>query len=389
MAQIAWLGKKSPFCGNVSYGVSITEALRQRGHQIKFIHFDNTRRSKESRNLFFANDPDVSLPYLLKSQIYTIPLPRALNDLKNSLKQIRPDILHASLTLSPLDFRLPEICQNIGLPLVVTFHPAFDARLRNFTASTQQLTYQLYAPSLARCDRVIVFSKLQEKVLERLGVPLERLAVIPNGVDTDLWAPAANNCDTLLHRDIQQKLGKERIFLYMGRISTEKNVESLLRAWRLVSPVGCRLVIVGDGPLRSKLDKKFKDTRAFWWGDEPDLKTRVALLQCAEVFLLPSLVEGLSLALLEAMASGTACIATDAGADGEVLEDGAGILMSTQDVTKQLKSIIPLLRDQPILTAELGRKGRQRVQERYTLSRNIEALEQLYSSLIEKSQIAA
>ena len=56
-----------------------------------------------------------------------------------------------------------------------------------------------------------------------------------------------------------------------------------------------------------------------------------ALLQCAEVFILPSLVEGLSLALLEAMASGTACVATDAGADGEVLEGGAGIVLSTQE----------------------------------------------------------
>ncbi|MFM9042481.1 MAG: glycosyltransferase family 1 protein, partial [Vulcanococcus sp.] len=40
MAHIAWLGKKSPFCGNVTYGLTTTEALRQRGHEISFIHFD-------------------------------------------------------------------------------------------------------------------------------------------------------------------------------------------------------------------------------------------------------------------------------------------------------------------------------------------------------------
>jgi len=116
---------------------------------------------------------------------------------------------------------------------------------------------------------------------------------------------------------------------------------------------------------------------------------RVALQQLAEVFLLPSLVEGLSLALLEAMASGTACVATDAGADGEVLEGGAGIVISTQGVTTQLRTLLPVLRDQPGLTAELGRRARQRALERYKLQGNIDALEQLYSQLVPEGSLAA
>ena len=122
---------------------------------------------------------------------------------------------------------------------------------------------------------------------------------------------------------------------------------------------------------------------------EADLETRVALLQCAEVFVLPSLVEGLSLALLEAMASGTACVATDAGADGEALEGGAGIVLSTQGVTTQLRTLLPVLRDQPVLTAELGRRARQRALERYTISRNIDAIEALYGSLVRSDQRVA
>ena len=123
--------------------------------------------------------------------------------------------------------------------------------MRNLTAGTQQLSYQFYAPALARYDRVIVFSQLQAEVLIRLGVPADRLAVIPNGVDTDRWAPTRHAGDALLLQRVRQRLGSERTFLYMGRLATEKNVEALLRAWRLVSPQGCRLVIVGDGPLRS------------------------------------------------------------------------------------------------------------------------------------------
>ncbi|MCS5693528.1 glycosyltransferase family 4 protein [Cyanobium sp. FGCU-6] len=389
MLHVAWLGKKSPFCGNVTYGLSTTAALRERGHRVSFIHFDTPTaplsRQEDNPPLPIGDHSsgdsrEVALPYLVKSQVYTIPSPGAQRELRESLERLRPDLVHASLTLSPLDFRLPDLCQQLGLPLVATFHPAFDAGLRNLAAGTQQLTYQLYAPSLARFDRVIVFSDLQAELLERLGVRRERLAVIPNGVDPCLWCPPPDGPAAELEALRRQFAGR-RVFLYMGRVSTEKNVEALLRAWRLVRPEGCVLVVVGDGPLLSSLQNGLEDD-VVWWGYEASQQRRIALLQLAEVFLLPSLVEGLSLALLEAMASGTACVATDAGADGEVLEGGAGIVIRTQGVTTQLRTLLPVLRDQPVLTAELGRRARERVLERYTLTSNIDALERLYKGLI-------
>jgi glycosyltransferase involved in cell wall biosynthesis len=401
VAHIAWLGKKTPFCGNVTYGLSTTHALRSRGHGISFIHFDTPAGSlarsgdvlPEVENLGDSNGggPEVALPYLVKSQVYTIPSLGAQRELRESLERLKPDLVHASLTLSPLDFRLPDLCQQLGLPVVATFHPAFDASLRNLTAGTQQLTYQLYAPTLAKFDRVIVFSELQAEVLQRLGVRAERLAVIPNGVDTDTWRPAplAGSASSLELGDLRQRFAGRRVFLYMGRVATEKNVEALIKAWRLVRPAGCVLVIVGDGPLRSALQATGDEADLVWWGYEPSLERRVAFQQLAEVFLLPSLVEGLSLALLEAMASGTACVATDAGADGEVLEGGAGIVISTQGVTTQLRTLIPVLRDQPVLTAELGRRARQRALERYTLEGNIDALEALYAQLVPQRSLVA
>jgi glycosyltransferase involved in cell wall biosynthesis len=434
VAHIAWLGKKSPFCGNVTYGLTTTHALKSRGHGISFIHFDTpatghlgfhaasdaeTTMARSGHGhgsghplttAAETQEPEVALPYLVKSQVYTIPSPGAQRELRESLERLKPDLVHASLTLSPLDFRLPDLCQQLGLPLVATFHPPFDASLRNLTAGTQQLTYQLYAPSLARYDRVIVFSELQAEVLQRLGVQRQRLAVIPNGVDVDTWqpaptAPAGTDATTeavsptnstadpaaadsaavaRALQELRQRFRGQRVFLYMGRVATEKNVEALLRAWKLVRPEGCLLLIVGDGPLRSSLQALYAEADVIWWGYEPSLARRVALQQLAEVFLLPSLVEGLSLSLLEAMASGTACVATDAGADGEVLAGGAGIVISTQGVTTQLRTLLPVLRDQPVLTAELGRRARARALERYTLQGNINALEGLYQDLLER-----
>ncbi len=391
MTHIAWLGKKSPFCGNVTYGLTTTEALRNRGHEISFIHFDSSgTASTGTASTGTASSPDVVLPYLVKSQVYTIPSPGAQRELRESLERLQPDLVHASLTLSPLDFRLPDLCQQLGLPLVATFHPPFDASLRNLSAGTQQLTYQLYAPSLAKYDRVVVFSELQADVLMRLGVPSHRLAVIPNGVDPQRWTPGNPAEPSERLQELRQRFSGQRVFLYMGRIATEKNVEALLRAWKLVQPSGCRLVVVGDGPMRQSLMQNYgEDAGILWWGHEPDQSVRLALLQLAEVFLLPSLVEGLSLALLEAMASGTACVATDAGADGEVLEGGAGIVISTQGVTTQLRTLLPVLRDQPVLTAELGRRARQRALERYTLTQNIDQLERLYGELSPAGSVLA
>ncbi len=92
-------------------------------------------------------------------------------------------------------------------------------------------------------------------------------------------------------------------------------------------------------------------------------------------------MEGLSLSLLEAMACGSACLATEVGADGEVLQDGAGVVLDTNRVRSQLRTLLPLFQDHPELGLMLGQKARQRVLERYTLSKNISQLERLYEEI--------
>jgi glycosyltransferase involved in cell wall biosynthesis len=149
-----------------------------------------------------------------------------------------------------------------------------------------------------------------------------------------------------------------------------------------------KLVIVGSGPLTPSLMTTYgEDLGVVWKGFVADEQERIQLLRGSDVFILPSLVEGLSLSLLEAMACGLACIATDAGADGEVLEEGAGIVIGTQRVSTQLRTLLPLCQDHPELTALLGRKARQRVLDRYTLSRNITNLEELYHQILQQRQL--
>ena len=142
-----------------------------------------------------------------------------------------------------------------------------------------------------------------------------------------------------------------------------------------------KLAIVGSGPLEASLKAFYPDDNILWLGFVANEERRIEILRGADCFILPSLVEGLSLSLLEAMACGTACVATDAGADGEVLEAGAGVILSTQKVSSQMQTLLPLFREHPEIPAMLGKKARSRVLERYTLSQNLTLLEQLYDAI--------
>jgi glycosyltransferase involved in cell wall biosynthesis len=400
--HIAWLGKKSPFCGNVTYSREVTNALLDRGYQVSFLHFaqeaelDRNKAAWSMANgkwgtgisptsfaqsLSTASCNEVSLPCLYKSQIYTIPTFKSSKVLMKSLRRLQPDIVHASLTLSPLDFLLPEICQELNIPLVATFHPPFNRKLRNLTSGTQHLMYQLYAPFLSHYDSTIVFSQIQRDILVKLGVPQERVAVIPNGVDAVKYSPGPSG--------LKSELKADRIFVYQGRIAPEKNVESLLKAWKQCNfGPGNVLAIVGDGPLAASLQLSYgEDDGIVWLGFVAEEERRIEILRGADVFILPSLVEGLSLSLLEAMASGLACLATDAGADGEALEGGAGIVLNTQRVRSQLQTLLPLFCDHPEMSQMLGQKARQRAIERYTLSQNITELEKLYAQVLQGQRV--
>jgi glycosyltransferase involved in cell wall biosynthesis len=375
--RIAWIGKKSPFCGNVTYSREVTNALLDRGHQVSFLHF--AQEEPEPDN--WPNFQEVSLPFIYKSQVYTIPTFKATKVLTESLREIKPDVVHASLTLSPLDFFLPEICDQLNIPLIATFHTPFAGKGAKLISGTQLLAYQLYAPFLDNYDRVIVFSQIQRELLASMGVREKNIAVIPNGVDTSKYSPGSSN--------VKAEFKAERLFVYQGRIAPEKNVEALLRAWKQANMgAGSKLLMVGDGPLRATLEPFYgSECGVIWLGFLASEERRIEILQGADVFILPSLVEGLSLSLLEGMACGLACLATDVGADGEVLEKGAGVVISTKTVRSQLRTLLPLFQDHPELTTLLGQKARKRVLERYTLSKNITHLEELYQEVLAQQPV--
>ena len=139
-------------------------------------------------------------------------------------------------------------------------------------------------------------------------------------------------------------------------------------------------MVVGGGSEKRRLDRRYGNARVVFTGQVMDEAKRIAMLRAMDIFVLPSMVEGLSLSLLEAMACGVAPVATDVGSDGEALR-GAGMLVDTKDLDGQLRLALRTLIEFPDFRAELGRRARARAVERYSLSDNLDRLLAVYREL--------
>jgi glycosyltransferase involved in cell wall biosynthesis len=199
------------------------------------------------------------------------------------------------------------------------------------------------------------------------------IRVIPNGVDVDKYAPGPP--------DHRRHFNADRLFTYVGRLDPEKNVDELLEAFVAADPPrDLKLVIVGGGAERRRLERRHRDTRVIFTGTITDEQERISILRAADAFFLPSEVEGLSLAMLEAMACGVATVATDVGSDGEALR-GAGIVLDPRNLAAELRAAIRQLIDLPDVCRLLGDLARRRAEERYSLATNLDRLIELYREL--------
>lgn len=374
--RIAWLGHRSSQLGGgmATYSHEIVARLRARGARVTFF----THGIKDEQEPTPADMVTLESRPLVRPLVYSGR--RARRELIDRLQHRDFDLLHANFWFSSLDFDLARTCRQLGVPVVATFHVAFDQRFTVWGGITNA-TYRLYAPTLSQCDRVIVFGEAQRALLEELGVPADRLRILPNGVDVERWSPGRS--------DWKERLSASQLFVFLGRVDAEKNVDILVRSFLDVDPpAGTRLAIVGNGTERRRLQRHHKDPRVLFVGHIASADDRVGILRAADAFFLPSQVEGLSLSMLEAMSCGAATVATDVGGDGDALR-GAGILLDPRELDEQLHLALRTLIEMPGLADPLGRLARERVLERYSLENNVDRLLRLYRELVPAREATA
>ena len=362
--RVAWLGHRSTkgADGIITYSREITAGLQRRGVDVVFFHHEPA----------LADENSVVLDALSLSHRLVISRPGTKRMLVDLLRRHEVDVVHVSFSFSSLDFNLPKLCHQLGIPIVGTFHVPFDQRVSVWSTISGAL-YRVYAQALAGCDAVIIFSEAQRGILRHLGVPDEVIRVLPNGVDIDKYAPGPSA--------MRERFGARRLFTYLGRVDPEKNVDDLLAAFSSAHPPDdLKLVVVGGGAEKRRLERRYRGPQVTFTGPITNEEERIAILRASDAFFLPSDVEGLSLAMLEAMACGVATVATDVGSDGEALR-GAGIVLNPRHLEEELGLAIRTLAEMPDLCAHLGRLARERAVERYSLEHNLDRLVDLYESL--------
>ncbi len=244
-------------------------------------------------------------------------------------------------------------------PLIATNH------LWKRTTRALRAYAKLDAWLLRRFDRIVAVSEpIREEMIEA-GIGASRIALIPNGIDLQRFSPRP--ADAGLRRSLGIPEGR-CVVAMIASLTPEKGHASALEALArlIVRRADVHLLCVGDGPLRADLAGQAARlgigehvTLAGARDDVPSILTSVV-----DVFLLNSTIEGLPMALLEAMAAGRAVVATDVGDVGRVVVDGrSGILIGPG---APLHAILERLVADPGERERLGRAARRRVGERYS-----------------------
>lgn len=320
--------------------------------------------------------PDVEFIALDKQPGHAIPLYPKIFRL---LRQLQPDVLHtcnlAALELVPLGWLA-------RIPSRIHAEHGWDAHDPNGTNPRYVKVRKLYKPFVSQY--IAVSEDLDNYLANAIGIPVQRRALIANGVDTDLFSPPEGTPPTVEGCPFQAE--KHWLFGTVGRLQTVKNQPFLARAFvRLLNEhpeaaASMRLVIIGEGPLRNEVERILRDGKAsdYAWlpGPRNDIPDILRMLDC---FVLPSQAEGTSCTLQEAMASGLPCIATAVGGTPKLIQDGITGTLIAPDDDASLASALWHASVEKKVSKKIGLAARQKTLATFAISRMVDRYAALFS----------
>jgi glycosyltransferase involved in cell wall biosynthesis len=315
---------------------SKTEVVRVPG--VKFSLYKELHLVKPQEEWFNA---------LLENEFTQVPiamlqalLPRPHPMVEEALNRFNPDLVHlvTPVTLGSIGYYYAD---NMKLPCLATFHtdiaayaPLYQQKIPYIAEMANTITKLVYD----KADRVLAPSPSSQKQLETLG--LNNVGVFGRGVNCELFNPARRN------RSVLERYGLSRdllTILYAGRLAEEKSIPILIQDFKDLSQIhDIQLLLVGDGPLRSKIEEDLKGTKYAFTGMKKDEEYAELHASC-DIFAFPSKTETFGQVVLEAMASGLAVVGFDApGVRDLVKHKFTGLLVDSNPGTS-LKTVIETL----------------------------------------------
>jgi glycosyltransferase involved in cell wall biosynthesis len=261
------------------------------------------------------------------------------------------------------------------IPVVATIH----GKNYYWQKATRRMAYRL----ASRYARMVTVSEdLKGFVTQRTGIPSQLMRVIYNGIDA--FPDVEPNEQARLRNEIGLH-GQDQIVGAVGSLYPVKGHRFLIEAVPTIIEAcpRARFVLVGRGdqevPLKEQVKKLGIERYVYFLGLRQDISK---LLSIMDVFVLPSLSEGLSVATLEAMASARPVVATRVGGNPELVVDGeTGMLVPSEDSHALAKSIADLLLDRSRATL-LGQRGRARVEQSFQMHMMVGQYRKLYEECL-------
>ncbi len=298
---------------------------------------------------------------------------RLLLRMAKHFREVRPDIVH---TRNVEAFYYGVIAAKLaGVPCVV-----HSEHGRTFDDSRARFWVQRALSRLSDAT-FCVSSQLKADLVRHVGIPGTQIRVLPNGVDTRSFSGAARE-------QAREALGvgaEEILIGSVGRLVPVKNYGLLLEAVSALPLDRLRLVLVGDGPERGALESLARArglaSRTLFTGHRNEV---AELLAALDLFVLPSLSEGMSNTLLEAMASGVPVVASDVGGNTEIIQNGVSGLLFPCGDAQILSAQLGEMLDQPARRLQFAAAAQARVRSDFSLEAMASRYEALYDSLAVK-----
>lgn len=327
--------------------------------------------------------PDVEIIELHKKPGHD---PRMYWQLWRHLRRLRPAVVHtrnlAALETQILGLLMPG-CKRV--------HGEHGRDMSDLDGSNRKYQWLRRALSPLIHRFVAVSQDLSRWLVETVHIPEAKVSNIYDGVDTQRFVrETSESCDLSLELPPGFQAGTSRVLLgTVGRLAAVKDQQLLLVALHHLTSERpelrdkLRLVVVGEGPERSSLsamiNKLMLNDLVWLAGDREDVP---ALLRIMDIFVLPSLAEGLPLTLLEAMATGLPIIATSVGGNPELVQDGTtGLLFPAGDADALARAISTLI-DDPALRQGMGQAGEARIRADFDWQRTVNNYLSLYDALL-------